>query len=347
MMMFFSSSCSLLALTICISGAALVATSTTQDVVFSVDSAYDRTNLLHSSREKSKGATSESFIALSHRKLTGIACTYPNGTTGVKCDGMNACESGWDAPVVGCGSCNGDFACAYFDGGFIGENSCNGESACFAAYGEIGVMSCNGNSACKSTGANIGNCLCNGLGACEWLTCSANLFDVDNCLIQTHESELKDQCEMCHPTASKVKIQSTTRNTIQLNEVEVLSGGTNVVYGKTATQGSTFRNEMRFSALKAIDRDMTTFSHAAHNGCGWLEIDLGGPHDIESVTLYNRACDGNDYTGCLCRLSHATISLLTDDGSWVDGTRLGDTCGKLEVTHNFKSDYCSGQNPEP
>lgn len=41
-----------------------------------------------------------------HRELAGIACTYANGTAGVKCNGAVAC-TGLDTSIVGCGSCNG------------------------------------------------------------------------------------------------------------------------------------------------------------------------------------------------------------------------------------------------
>ena len=139
----------------------------------------------------------------------------------------------------------------------------------------------------------------------------------------------------CFPYASKVKIQSTTGNVIQLNEVEVISGGSNVAPGTTATQGSTFKNKAKFAASNAIDGDMATFSHTKKDGCNWLEIDLGSSLEIDGVVLHNRACKNDDATGCLCRLSYATVSLLSDDYEWVDGAWLGDTCGEATVTYDF------------
>ena len=62
------------------------------------------------------------------------ACTFADGTSGTKCDGLNACV-GIDTNKIGCGSCNGNEACGYSfvettDNVIVGENSCNGETAC-------------------------------------------------------------------------------------------------------------------------------------------------------------------------------------------------------------------------
>jgi hypothetical protein len=62
-------------------------------------------------------------------------CTFADGTSGPKCVGYNACV-GIDTSNIGCGSCNGDFACSLenptvsYDRVFVGENSCNGVKAC-------------------------------------------------------------------------------------------------------------------------------------------------------------------------------------------------------------------------
>ena len=149
------------------------------------------------------------------------------------------------------------------------------------------------------------------------------------------------------PNASKVKIQSTTGNTIQLNEVEVIVGGINVALGKTATQGSTFRNKAKFDASNAIDGDMETFSHTQKKGCNWLEIDLGSSLEIEGVVLHNRPCKDNDAAGCLCRLSHATVSLLNDAGQWVPGTWIGNTCEVLEWEYFFVPDTTANPSESP
>jgi hypothetical protein len=69
-----------------------------------------------------------------------------------------------------------------------------------------------------------------------------------------------------------------------------MSGGSNVAQGKSATQGSTWKNNAYFSASNAIDGDSFTFAHTAMNGDGldWLEIDLEGTYTIESLSIVNR-----------------------------------------------------------
>ena len=149
---------------------------------------------------------------------------------------------------------------------------------------------------------------------------------------------------MCLPRANKVKIQAATKWPIQVFEVFVVSEGSNVAVGKSATQGSTWNDKPWMAASSAIDGNNSTFSHTGMNGCDWLEINLGGSYPISSISFLNRYCkDTSDPHGCLCRLSHATVSLLTDAGEWVDGTWLGDTCGALEVSHGFTghANFCS------
>jgi hypothetical protein len=52
------------------------------------------------------------------RTLAAITCTMSNGSPGTKCDGTSACAR-MDPEKVGCGSCNGYYACD----GFGGESS--------------------------------------------------------------------------------------------------------------------------------------------------------------------------------------------------------------------------------
>jgi hypothetical protein len=63
--------------------------------------------------------------------------------------------------------------------------------------------------------------------------------------------------------ANKVKIQAATKWPIQVFEVFVVSEGSNVAVGKSATQGSTHNNKPWMSASKAIDGNNSTFSHTA------------------------------------------------------------------------------------
>jgi hypothetical protein len=128
-------------------------------------------------------------------------------------------------------------------------------------------------------------------------------------------------------------------------EVKVLSSGSNVASGKSASQDSTFKgNSDKFGALKAVDGIEGTFSHTAVDASGWWEVDLDGVFPIESVKILNRWCgDVTDPSQCLCRLSHAAISLEYENGNWVDTTVIGDTCGELEIVHEYvrSDEYCN------
>jgi hypothetical protein len=99
-----------------------------------------------------------------------------------------------------------------------------------------------------------------------------------------------------------------------------------------------------FAASKAVDDNENSFSHTGRSECGvWWEVDLGDSFPIESVTILNRWCDSTlDEKGCLCRMSHAAISLLNDDGKWADAVLTGNTCGVRKVEHKFGAspEYC-------
>jgi hypothetical protein len=81
--------------------------------------------------------------------------------------------------------------------------------------------------------------------------------------------------------------------------------------------------------------DSGQFSHTADTNV-WWEVDLNGTFEIDQVLIKNRYCGGpDDPIGCLCRLSHASLMLLSDKGDWVDGVLLGNTCKGLEVVQDF------------
>lgn len=143
---------------------------------------------------------------------------------------------------------------------------------------------------------------------------------------------------MCLPRANKVKLQSTIAgNPIQMFEFEVISNSINVALGKTATQSADFKGNTRFSASRAVDGNANTFSHTRSDNCAWWTVDLGGTYTINSIKILNRYCiDPTDPSGCLCRLSHAVVSLLDENGQWVDTKVLGDTCGELELTQQYE-----------
>lgn len=109
----------------------------------------------------------DEFAIEAHRELA--ACTFANGTDGVKCQGVNACN-GADTTKIGCGSCNGQKACNSWNKAFtVGEGSCVGASACYGFYSTaditIGSGSCVGKEACAYL-YNLGTAITVGSGSC-------------------------------------------------------------------------------------------------------------------------------------------------------------------------------------
>jgi hypothetical protein len=115
-----------------------------------------------------------------------------------------------------------------------------------------------------------------------------------------------------------------------------LSSGINVAAGKNASQSSSTWGQ--FYASKAVDNNPSTFSHT-NDGDAWLEINLGqNAAAMESVNITNRfCCDINDASGCLCRLTNATVSLLDESSAVINEEVLGNTCGVLNVVNSFDS----------
>ena len=145
--------------------------------------------------------------------------------------------------------------------------------------------------------------------------------------------------KICNLTAKRVKLKATTSLNIHVFEVRVFSSGQNVALNKNASQSSTFGS---LNPSRAIDGDLLSFSHT-DDGNAWWEVDLLNPHSIDSVNIKNRWCkDKTDPSGCLCRLSNVTLSLINDVGSVVVSKNIGGTCGLPDLTFSFdaSSSYC-------
>jgi hypothetical protein len=150
--------------------------------------------------------------------------------------------------------------------------------------------------------------------------------------------------KFCLPTLRYIKLQSTTDAPVSVFEVTALDKHnvsnialTSVNPSATATQSSTYQtsNGVSHDASLAIDGDLTTFSHTrpSTGNPEWIQIDLGSPQVVRGITILNRWCGNvSDPSGCLCRLSHANLTLLDDSGVGVLWHEtLGDTCGVSEV----------------
>lgn len=108
--------------------------------------------------------------------------------------------------------------------------------------------------------------------------------------------------------------------------------------GSTAVQSSTFKNSLKYAASKAVDGSITTFSHINDNNAFW-QVDLAQAQQISFVSIVNRWCgSSSDPSGCLCRLTNATISLLDSQQEVVESACLGSTCADLNPGLNF--DLC-------
>jgi hypothetical protein len=93
-----------------------------------------------------------------------------------------------------------------------------------------------------------------------------------------------------------------TDHWMNLAEVEVFSGGTNVAQGKTVTQSS-ISHPGTFDPPNLVDGNKTNFAHTNNEAVEWFQIDLGQDYEIEKVVITNRTdC-------CQARLRKTKIQL--------------------------------------
>ena len=92
-----------------------------------------------------------------------------------------------------------------------------------------------------------------------------------------------------------------TDHWMNLAEVEVFSGGTNVAQGKTVTASSLYGDG--FPHANLVDGNKTNFAHTNNEAVEWFQIDLGQDYEIEKVVITNRTdC-------CQARLRKTKIQL--------------------------------------
>ena len=73
---------------------------------------------------------------------------------------------------------------------------------------------------------------------------------------------------------------------MNLAEVEVFSGGTNIASGKTVTASSLHSPEYPHANL--VDGNKTNFAHTQNEALEYFQIDLGQEYDIDKVVITNR-----------------------------------------------------------
>jgi hypothetical protein len=150
--------------------------------------------------------------------------------------------------------------------------------------------------------------------------------------------------------ASKVRIESTDDEPIQLYEVQVFSSGMNVVISGIVTQSSDYDDD--YLAYNAIDDNTTTFSLTLGGSGAYWELELDQLYVIESVLVINTYTDSNvqllmdsNYSGfdsldvddISCRLSNAAVTLLDESGSVVASESMGDSCGQTTISVLFNT----------
>ena len=79
---------------------------------------------------------------------------------------------------------------------------------------------------------------------------------------------------------------------LNLTEVEVFSGGTNVARGKTVTASSLY--DPQYPHANLVDGNKTNFVATQNEAVEWFQIDLGQDYEIEKVVIHNRSdcCQG-------------------------------------------------------
>ena len=166
-------------------------------------------------------------------------------------------------------------------------------------------------------------------------SCTLGVPTISPSFVPTYESSTS-----CPMTRYVKLTQDTTDEQLQMLEVQVFSSGTNVAIGKTARQKSTLVDNGLIPRLAsyAVDGNLTTFCHTDCKDPWWM-VDLGELMLVERVNIVNRWCgDPSDEDECLCKLSHAKLSLLDEQELVVGVHVIDDTCGQYELNCPFCED---------
>ena len=136
----------------------------------------------------------------------------------------------------------------------------------------------------------------------------------------------------CGPEGQFVKVQSNTGEPLQMREVRVFSNDVNVAIGKNATQSDDLEDST--TADKAVDNKWRTWSSTNTTGCQWWQVDLNATYSIDKIIIVNtKNLDS-------CKLSYATVSVLDENGTWVEATTTRDTCDKGWVVPRLPKSEC-------
>ena len=151
----------------------------------------------------------------------------------------------------------------------------------------------------------------------------------------------------CLPVAKRIEVKQTEQQPLSMFEFQAFGNSEQINLAAnpdvTVTQSSTMK---QFDATNAIDGDLSTFSHtkfSTGSDSAWWKIEFGTGQIINEVRITNRWCkDESDPRGCRCHLSNAKVWLFGENGKWLAGHKLGDTCDMDEIVMNFEPQekYC-------
>ena len=111
---------------------------------------------------------------------------------------------------------------------------------------------------------------------------------------------------------------------------------------KSVTHGKTFENEAKYSAVHAIDNDLTTGAITeTENGECWLKLQFGKTHFIHKIVIYSPfytnwyvpedQCVANEdeFKNCLDDANNVDVSV------YLRGVKQK-SCGTLQLTYGLK-----------
>jgi hypothetical protein len=101
---------------------------------------------------------------------------------------------------------------------------------------------------------------------------------------------------------------------LNLAEVEVYSGGTNIARGKTVTASSVYPYAPTAAAPRLVDGNQKNVAATDDGEVEWFKIDLGESSFVDEVVIYNRSddCDPNQPFRCQLQAQNIRIHLSTD-----------------------------------
>jgi hypothetical protein len=122
---------------------------------------------------------------------------------------------------------------------------------------------------------------------------------------------------------------SSAKGSINLAEIKVMAGDTNIALGKTATASSVYNdNNAAFGPAFLINGILTDKYVSKDSIASWVKIDLGTPVTIDSLVVYNRT-DGNQSA-----IVGKVIEILDESEKVISSF----TISKQNATYTFRVD---------